>query len=48
MLIKKGCECKEEVHKNVCYDELGKVEYNAYCKECGAFLYNFCYGYYEI
>lgn len=44
---KNGCLCTEEEHKNVYYDERGEVEYDAYCKECGAFLYNFCYGNYE-
>lgn len=24
------------------------VEYDCYCKECGVFLYHFCYGHYEI
>lgn len=42
-----GCSCKEEVHKNVYFDETGEVEYDACCKECGAFLYSFCYGNYE-
>ena len=45
---KNGCKCKEVVHKNICCDEQGEVEYDAYCPECGAYLYHFSYGQYEI
>ena len=45
-------ECKNKnsnniIHKNVYFDEIGEVEYDAYCDECGAFLYYFCYGHDE-
>lgn len=37
--------------KNVVKDRDGneefEVEYDAYCNECGAFLYHFEYGHYE-
>jgi hypothetical protein len=29
-------------------DSIGIVEYNAYCKECGCWLYSFSYGYYDM
>jgi len=44
------CESKDSknvIHKYAYFDEIGEVEYDAYCNECGAFLYHFCYGHYE-
>lgn len=39
---------KEIVKKNIKYDkEIGEVEFEAYCPECGVLLYTFCWGHYE-
>jgi hypothetical protein len=47
---KPDCNSKDSTnteHRNIICDEQSEVEYDCYCKECGAFLYCFCYGHYE-
>lgn len=49
---KPDCKSKDSTnieHRNAVFDcDIHvNVEYDAYCKECGAFLYSFAYGHYE-
>ena len=49
---KPNCNSKDSTaveYRNAVYDaDINcDVEYDCYCRECGAFLYHFCYGHYE-
>lgn len=47
---KENCKSKDSrsvERKNVVYMEGMIIEYDAYCSECGEFLYSFQWGYYE-
>ena len=43
-------DSKNTEHRNSIYENIDgdncEVEYDCYCKECGAYLYSFCYGHY--
>lgn len=41
------CSCTEEELPYTLYEDGLEVEYTAYCKECGTYLYTFCYGHKE-
>lgn len=41
------CDSNETVHKNPYYDEIGEVEYDLHCAECGKYLGHFVYGCWE-
>ena len=49
---KEDCNSKDSKNitkQHIVYQErVGIVEYDAYCKECGCFLYHFSYGHYEM
>lgn len=49
---KEDCSSKDSKNitkQHIVYQEcVGIVEYDAYCKECGCWLYHFSYGYYDM
>lgn len=49
---KEDCHSKDSKNitkEHIVYqDSVGIVEYDAYCKECGCWLYRFDYGYYDM
>lgn len=54
MQFKHNDDCNSKDSKNiekrniVREDSVGIVEYDAYCKECGCWLYSFSYGHYDM
>ena len=54
MQFKHEKDCCSKDSKNLekrnifCEAGVGIVEYDAYCKECGRWLYSFSYGYYDM
>ena len=48
----KSCKSKDSNNiekRNIIYESgIGEVEFDVYCKECGCWLYSFCYGHYSM